>query len=69
MTKSKNGNNMNLIPVAIILVLIFVAGFLLLKDSIRLPWVRKDSTIEVKRLSNFPTSFGSNDLRELYFLV
>lgn len=49
---------MNLVPVFIIVLLIFVAGYFLLKDSIRLPWVRRDNTIEVRRLSNFPTNFG-----------
>lgn len=52
MAKSKS--SMNLVPVILIFVLILGAGYLLLKDTLKLPWFRDDSTIEITRVEGFP---------------
>lgn len=52
MARSKS--SMNLIPVILIFVLILTAGYLLLKDTFKLPWFRKDKTIEITRMEGFP---------------
>jgi len=52
MAKSKS--SMNLVPVILIIVLIFSAGYLLLKDTLKLPWFRDDNTIEITRIEGFP---------------
>jgi len=52
MTKSKS--SMNLVPVILIFVLILGAGYLLLKDTLKLPWFRGGNTVEITRLEGFP---------------
>lgn len=57
MTKSKS--SMNLVPVVLIFVLILGAGYLLLKDTLKLPWFRDDSTVEITRLEGFPRTWDT----------
>ncbi|MBU0650103.1 hypothetical protein KJ605_02515 [Patescibacteria group bacterium] len=45
---------MNLVPVVLIFVLILGAGYLLLKDTLKLPWFRNDNTLEITRMEEFP---------------
>lgn len=52
MTRSKS--SMNLVPVILIFVLILGAGYLLLKDTLKLPWFRGGDTVEITRLEGFP---------------
>lgn len=63
MTRSKS--SMNLVPVILIFVLILGAGYLLLKDTFKLPWFKKDNTIEITRLEGFPRGWETqNDIRK-----
>ncbi|MFA5776583.1 MAG: hypothetical protein WC988_03465 [Patescibacteria group bacterium] len=55
MTRSKS--SMNLVPVILIFVLILGAGYLLLKDTLKLPWFRDDNTVEITRLEGFPRAW------------
>jgi len=55
MTRSKS--SMNIVPVILISVLILSAGYLLLKDTLKLPWFRKSNTIEITRLEGFPRAW------------
>lgn len=48
---------MNIIPVILIFVLILGAGYLLLKDTLKLPWFRDDDTIEITRMEGFPRAW------------
>jgi hypothetical protein len=48
---------MNLVPVVLIFVLILGAGYLLLKDTLKLPWFRNDATVEITRLEGFPRAW------------
>jgi hypothetical protein len=57
MTKSKS--SMNLVPVILIVVLIFGAGYLLLKDTLKLPWFKNDNTVEITRLEGFPRAWDT----------
>jgi len=57
MTKSKS--SMNLVPVILIFVLILGAGYLLLKDTLKLPWFRDDNTVEITRLDGFPRAWDT----------
>lgn len=57
MTRSKS--SMNLVPVILIFVLILGAGYLLLKDTLKLPWFRNDNTIEITRMEGFPRAWVS----------
>ena len=57
MAKSKS--SMNIVPVLLILILILGAGYLLLKDTLKLPWFRNDNTIEITRLEGFPRSWNT----------
>jgi hypothetical protein len=43
----------------LILILILGAGYLLLKDTLKLPWFRNDNTIEITRLEGFPRSWNT----------
>jgi hypothetical protein len=48
---------MNIVPLILIFVLILAAGYLLLKDTLKLPWFRDDSTIEITRMEGFPRAW------------
>lgn len=50
---------MNIVPVILIFVLILGAGYLLLKDTLKLPWFRDDDTIEITRMDGFPRAWVS----------
>lgn len=50
-------SNMNIVPVILIFVLILGAGYLLLKDTLKLPWFRDDNTIEITRMEGFPRAW------------
>ena len=55
MAKSKS--SMNIVPVMLIFVLILGAGYLLLKDTLKLPWFRNDNTLEITRMEGFPRAW------------
>lgn len=57
MTMTKSKSSMNLVPVILIFVLILGAGYLLLKDALKLPWFRNDNTVEITRLEGFPRAW------------
>jgi hypothetical protein len=59
MTKSKS--SMNFVPVILIFVLILGAGYLLLKDTLKLPWFRNDNTVEITRLEGFPRAWETQN--------
>lgn len=50
-------SSMNIVPVVLIFVLILGAGYLLLKDTLKLPWFRADKTIEITRMEGFPRAW------------
>jgi len=54
---TKNKSSMNFVPVILIFVLISGAGYLLLKDTLKLPWFRDDNTVEITRLEGFPRAW------------
>lgn len=56
---SKTKSSMNLVPVMLIFVLILGAGYLLLKDTLKLPWFRNDNTVEITRLEGFPRAWDT----------
>ena len=47
---------MNLVPVLLISILIVSAGYLLLKDTLQLPWFKTEKTMEITRLVGYPTT-------------
>jgi len=56
---------MNLVPVILIFVLILGAGYLLLKDTLKLPWFRDGETVEITRLEGFPRGWETqNDIKK-----
>ncbi len=55
MAKSKS--SMNVVPVILIFALILGAGYLLLKDTLKLPWFRNDNTLEITRMEGFPRTW------------
>jgi len=57
MAKSKS--SMNVVPVILIFILILGAGYLLLKDTLKLPWFRNDNTLEITRLEGFPRAWAT----------
>ena len=52
-------NKMTLVPVLIIVALILGAGYMLISGDIKLPWMRNDNTLEIRRLEGFPTSVAA----------
>lgn len=59
MTMTKSKSSMNLVPVILIFVLILGAGYLLLKDTLKLPWFKNDTTVEITRLEGFPRAWDT----------
>lgn len=54
---SKSKISMNVVPVVLIFALILGAGYLLLKDTLKLPWFRNDNTLEITRMEGFPRAW------------
>jgi len=53
--------SMSFLPIILILILIFGAGFLLIEGEVKLPWMRNDNTLEVRRLEGFPTTVWTKE--------
>jgi len=53
--------SMSFLPIILILVLIFGAGYLLIEGEVKLPWMRNDNTLEVRRLEGFPTTVWTKE--------
>lgn len=70
MTKEGKKNNINLIPVLLLVAVIAVAGYLLLKDTINLPWTKKGDSIEVTRIEGFPKTIETEkDLKKQRLII
>ncbi|OGC51231.1 hypothetical protein A2709_01920 [candidate division WWE3 bacterium RIFCSPHIGHO2_01_FULL_43_9] len=67
-TKNKGSlskSSMNLVPVLLISILIVSAGYLLLKDTLQLPWFKTEKTMEITRLVGYPTTIETQkDLKK-----
>lgn len=60
---------MSLLPILLIVGLIIGAGFLLVQGEVQLPWLKKDNTLEIRRLEGYPTVVYTNDIEDKQRIV
>lgn len=69
MSKQTQMFSMSLLPILLIVGLIIGAGFLLIQGDIQIPWLKKDNTLEIRRLEGFPTTVYTNEIVDKKRLV
>lgn len=64
MSKNTKIFSMSLLPVLLIVALIIGAGFLLIEGDIKIPWLKKSNTLEIRRLEGYPSLVYTADIKD-----